>query len=135
MDWVFRVEDGGLVRPDPGSARPQLKEALEDCVPSLSPVGVEPQLSTYWIDHVLSGLTSERSAQAVIASGNAWSLIRSGDEVRVRFDYGDEGDEDETVAVAELSDGLRAYREAVVRAIEAGHELDDRWWAQQNPWD
>ena len=135
MDWVFRVEDGGLVRPNPGSAKPQLKEALDDCVPSLSPVGVDPQLSTYWIDHALSALTSERSAQARIASGNAWSLIRSGDRVRIHFDYGDEDDEDETVSVAELLDGLSAYREMVVRTIEEGHELDGRWWAQKNPRD
>ena len=133
VEWVFHAERGGLVWPDPGATRPELKQALEDCVPSLSAAGVEPQLSTYWIDHALSGLTSGRSADAVIASGDAWSLIRSGDDVRVQFDYGDEDYEHETVPVAELVAGLTAYREAVVRAIENGHELDGRWWAQKNP--
>ena len=133
MEWVFHVEPGGLVWPDPGPARPQLKEALEDCVPSLSPVGLEPQLSPYWIAHALRGLSYARSGDLVIASGNSWSLIRSGEDVRVHFDYGDDDDEDETMPVAELVTGLTAYREAVVRAIENGHELDGRWWAQKNP--
>jgi hypothetical protein len=131
VDWVFHVETGGLVWPDPGSAGPRLKQALEDCVPSLSPAGEEAQLSTYRIDHALSSLTSGRSAVEVI--GDAWSVTRSGDDVRIHFDYGDEGDEDETVGVAELLAGLKAYREAVVRAIEGGHKLDGRWWAHKNP--
>jgi hypothetical protein len=86
-----------------------------------------------WIDHALSRLSLGQSADAVIATGNAWSLIRSGDDVQIHFDYGDEGDEDPTVTAAELVAGLTAYREAVVRAIENGHKLDDRWWAQKNP--
>jgi hypothetical protein len=106
---------------------------LEDCVPSLSPAGLKPQLSPYWIDHAISGLSAQGSDDRVFASGNAWSLIRSGGEVRVRFDYGDQEDDSETVPVAELVAGLAAYREAVVGAIKEGHELDDRRWAQKNP--
>jgi hypothetical protein len=132
MDWVFHTERGGLVWPNPGPARPELKEALADCVPSLSPVGTKPRLSPYWIDDALSNLSSGPS-DGTIASGDAWSLIRSGDEVRVHFDYAGEGYEDETVPVVELVAGLLAYREAVVRAVEGGHELDGRWWAQRNP--
>ena len=133
MNWSFHVEPGGLVWPEPGAHGPQLKDALWDCVSSLSPRGQEPKLSTYWIDRALTGLSSGRSGDFVIASGNAWSLLRSGDEVVVRFDYGDEDDEHETVPATELVAGLTAYREAVVRAIEDGRQLDDRWWAQRNP--
>jgi hypothetical protein len=133
VEWAFYVEHGGLVWPDAGPTRPELKEALEDCVPSLSPVGVEPQLSLYWIDEALSALLSSRSGDLVIASGNAWRLTRSGDEVRVHLEYDDENEEHEMVPVAELVAGLTAYREAVVRAIEGGHELEGRWWAQKNP--
>ena len=135
MEWSFRVERGGLVWPDPGPNSPQLKTALEDCVPSLSPNGEDARLSTYWIDHALQGLTAPAQPDdAVIASGNAWSLIRSGDQVRVRFDYGDEDDVSEVVPVAELVAGLTEYRAVVVGAIESGHELDRGWWAQKNPW-
>jgi hypothetical protein len=116
VEWVFHAEHGGLVWPDPGATRPELKQALQDCLPSLSAAGAEPRLSTNWIDHALSGLTSGRSADAVIASGNAWSLIRSGDDVVVHFDYRDEDYEHETVSVAALVAGLTAYREAVVLA-------------------
>ena len=133
VEWVFHLEDGRLLWPDPGPARRELKEALEDCVPSLSPAGAEPQLSPYWIDHALSGLSSGESADTVIASGNAWSLIRSGDDVRIHLDYGDEDDEDPTVRVVELVAGLTAYREAVVRAIEDGHKLDGRMVGTEEP--
>jgi hypothetical protein len=118
-----------LVRKHPSSSR----LPLQDCIPSLSPASQEPKLSTYWIDHAISALSSRRSGDVVIASANAWSLIRSGDDVRVHFDYGDENDDHEAVPVAAFVAGLTAYREAVVRAIENGNELDSRWWAQKNP--
>jgi hypothetical protein len=86
MPWSFYVEPGGLVWPDPGRERPGLKEALRDCAESLSPVGTAPELSTYWIDRILAGLSHEATAP-VIASGNAWSLVRDRDEVKARFDY------------------------------------------------
>jgi hypothetical protein len=134
MNWSIDVEPGGLVWLDPGGARPQLKEALQDCVESLSPAGTTPSLSTYWIDHVLAGMSDEAPAESVIANGNAWSLLRSGDTVTVRFDYGEENKEDrETIPVDELVAGLNAYRDAVLEALEAGHRLDGRWWAQRNP--
>ena len=135
MEWSFRVERGGLVWPDPGSNSPQLKSALEDCVESLSPNGEDARLSTYWIDHALQVLLAPTQPDdAVIASGNAWSLIRSGDQVRVHFDYGDEADVGEVVSVAELVAALTKYRAVVVSAIESGHELDRRRWAQRNPY-
>jgi hypothetical protein len=134
MTWSIDVDPGGLVWLDPGGSNPQLKEALQDCVESLSPAGTTPSLSTYWIDRALAGLSDQASGEAVIANGNAWSLIRCGDTVTVRFDYAEEAEEDrETVPVDELVVGLSAYRNAVLRALEAGHRLDERWWAQRNP--
>ncbi len=134
MKWSVDVEPGGLVWLDPGRMRPQLKEALQDCVESLSPAGTAPNLSTYWIDRVLAGLSDGAPAESVIASGNAWSLVRHGDMVTVRFDYASETTEDsETIPVDELVVGLSAYRDAVLQAFEDGHRLDERWWAQRNP--
>jgi hypothetical protein len=134
MTWSIFVEPGGLVWLDPGPERPWLKEALWDCVGSLSPKGTSPSLSTYWIDRALAGLSPDASSESVIAGGNAWTLVRQGDTVRVTFDYAEDGDEDaDTVSVTDLVAGLSSYREAVLRALRDGHELDDRWWAQKNP--
>ncbi len=134
MTWSIEVEPGGLVRLDPGPERPQLKEALDDCAESLSPVGTAPSLSTYWINRVLASLSPAAPAESVIASGNAWSLVRHGDTVAVRFDYADEGEEEsETIAVDELVVGLSTYRDAVLQSIENGHRLAERRWAQRNP--
>jgi hypothetical protein len=133
MTWSFDVEPDGLVRPDPGDDRPGLKEALNDGVESLSPVGTAPALSTYWIDRALAALQAPASPGSVISSGNAWSLVRDGDDVLVRFDYGAEGEEaTATVPVDELAAGLTEYRHAVLQALDGGHILDDRSWAQRN---
>ena len=74
-----------LYGPDPGRDRPQLKEALEDCAPSLSPAGTKPVLSTFWIDRILADLRRTTPGERVIASGNAWTLLRQDDVVEVRF--------------------------------------------------
>jgi hypothetical protein len=92
MSWSIDVEPGGLVRLDPGRERPQLKQALDDCVESLSPAGTAPNLSTYWIDRALAGLSRRVPAESVIASGNAWSLVRRGEIVIVTFEYAEESD-------------------------------------------
>lgn len=111
-----------------------LKHALEDCVESLSPVGTAPSLSTYWIDRALERLSRPAASEWVVASGNAWSLVRHDDMVTVRFDYAEEGDpEGETISAAELAAELSAYRDAVLRALHGGRRLDERWWAQKNP--
>jgi hypothetical protein len=111
-----------------------LKEALQDSVASLSPVGTVPSLSTYWIDHALAALSSSAPTESVVASGNAWSLVRHGDSVTVRFEYAGEGDgATETLPVDELVVELTAYRNAVLQALQDGHKLDERWWAQHNP--
>jgi len=62
MAWSITVEPAGLVWVDPGATQPELKEALHDCVESLSPAGTAPALSTYWIDRVLAreGLNAYR---------------------------------------------------------------------------
>jgi hypothetical protein len=134
MTWSFDIEPGGLVWPNPGDDRPALRDALWDSVGSLSPAGVAPSLSTYWIDRALAALTSSAPPESAVASGNAWSLLRNGDRVVVQFDYADEGEEPaDTIPVDELSAGLTAYRDSVVQAIERGHKLDERWWAQHNP--
>jgi hypothetical protein len=135
VTWSIEIEPGGLVRPDPGPGRPQLKEALQDCVESLSPVGTEPSLSTYWIDQALAALSGSASTESVIASGNAWSLVRYGNGVAARFDYAAQGEEApaETIPVEDLVRELTAYRDAVVQALDQGHKLDERWWAQRNP--
>jgi hypothetical protein len=134
MTWSFDVEPDGLVRPDPGSDRPGLKEALHDGVESLSPVGTAPALSTYWIDQAIAGVQDPASSGSVVSSGDAWSLVRDGDTVIVRFDYAAEGEEPtETIPVEELAAGLTDYRNAVLQALDGGHTLDDRWWAQRNP--
>jgi len=135
MSWSIDLDAGGLAWLDPGEQRPQLKQALQDCVESLSPVGTPPSLSTYWIEHALAGLSRTAPAESVIASGNAWSLVRRGDLVIVRFDYAEEDEgESETIPVEELAAGLSAYRDAVLRALQDGHELEERWWAQRNPY-
>src|SRR5438093_5957255 len=135
MAWSIRVEPAGLVWADPGPSHPELKEALQDCVQSLSPAGMPPALSTYWIDRALAGLSGSGPTEAVLASGNAWSLVRRGDTIAARFDYAEEeGDLDgETIGVDELREGLTTYRDAVLEALREGHQLDERWWAQMNP--
>jgi hypothetical protein len=134
VTWSIDLEPGGLVWLDPGPDRPELKEALQDCVESLSPVGTEPSLSTYWIDHALAALSRSAPTELVIASGNAWSLVRDGNAVTARFDYAGEGEEAmETIPVEDLVAGLTAYRDAVLQALHDGHKLDERWWAQKNP--
>jgi hypothetical protein len=134
VTWSIDIEPGGLVRPDPGPDRPELKEALQDCVESLSPVGTEPSLSTYWIDHALAALSLSAPTESVIASGNAWSLVRCGNGVTARFDYAAEAEEaTETIPVEDLVAELTAYRDAVLQALHNGHKLDERWWAQRNP--
>jgi hypothetical protein len=134
VTWSFDIEPGGLVWPNPGDDRLALREALWDGVGSLSPAGVAPSLSTYWIDMALAALSSSAPPESVVASGNAWSLRRNGDRVVVQLDYADEGDEPaDTIPVDELSAELTAYRDAVFQAVESGHKLDERWWAQHNP--
>ena len=133
MTWSFDAEPGGLVRPDPGDDRPGLREALDDGVESLSPVGTAPALSTYWIDQALAALQASAASDSVISSGNAWSLVRDGDTVVVRFDYAEGEEPPETISVEELAAGLTDYRHAVLQALDGGHSLDDRWWAQRNP--
>ncbi len=134
MTWSFYVEPGGLVWPDPGEDRSELKRALDDCAPSLSPNGTEPVLSTYWIDHVLAGLTPQAPAEARIGGGNAWSLSRRGELVAVTFDHDEDGGDYDTISVDEFAAGLVAYRDVVVSAIENGHQLEGRRWAQKNPY-
>ena len=134
MAWSITVEPAGLVWVDPGATQPELKEALQDCVESLSPAGTAPALSTYWIDRVLAGLSGSASTEAILASGNEWSLVRHGDTIAVRFLYAEEGEsESETIGVDELREGLNAYRDVVLQALRDGHQLDERWWAQRNP--
>jgi hypothetical protein len=136
VDWVFDIEAGGLVWPDPGPGRGVLKDALNDCVSSLSPAGGSPGLSTYWIDRALERLGLQER-EGVIAGGNAYLLAWADDVVQVWFDfdyYDDDANEIlDTITADELVEGLLAYRHAVVNAIESGHRLDDRWWAPQNP--
>jgi hypothetical protein len=72
MTWGFEVEPDRFVCPDPGPERLQLKRALEDCVESLL-LGTPPSLWIDWIHRALAGLLP---AESVIASGNAWSLVR-----------------------------------------------------------
>src|SRR5437762_13739994 len=111
MSWRVEAEPGGLVWVDPGPGRPSLKQALHDCVGSLSPIGEPPSLSTYWVDGTLAALSPQAPTEAVIASGNAWSLVRRGDTVAVRFDYADDGEaETETISIGELIAGLSTYR-------------------------
>ena len=125
MTRSFDIEPSGLVRPNPGDDRPALRDALWDGVASLSPAGVAPSVSTYWIDRALAALASSAPRESVVASGNAWSLLRNGDRVVVQFDA-DEGDEPaDTIPVDELSAELTAYRDAVVQAVESGHKLDE----------
>jgi hypothetical protein len=133
--WSFHIEPGGLVWPDPGPESPELKEALWDCAPSLSPVGTPPKLSTYWIDHVLAGLVPMPPRDPRIGGGNEWSLVREDDTVTVSWDYAEEGEvtENETIAVEERAARLSEYRAVVLQAIQEGHELDGRRWAQKNP--
>jgi hypothetical protein len=134
MAWSIRVDPAGLVWADLGPSQPELKEALQDCVQSLSPAGMSPALSTYWIDRVRAGLSGLGPTEAVLASGNAWSLVRRGDTIAVRFDYAEEGEmEGETIGIDELREGLTAYRDAVLQALREGHQRDERWWAQMNP--
>ena len=93
-----------------------------------------PALSTYWIDRALAGLSGSGPTEAVLASGNAWSLVRSGDTIAARFDYAEEGELDgESIGIDDLREGLTAYRDAVHQALGEGHQLDERWWAQRNP--
>jgi hypothetical protein len=133
MSWRIEVEPGGLAWVDPGPDRPGLKEAIRDCVESLSPIGEAPGLSTYLIDRALSALSPTAPTEGVIANGNAWSLVRRGDTVTLRFDYAKKGEaETQTIRVGELVAGLSAYRDAVLRALRAGHKLDDRRWSQKN---
>src|SRR5438093_6846135 len=121
MAWSIRVEPAGLVWADPGPSQPELKEALQDCVQSLSPAGAPPALSTYWIDCVLAGLSGSGPTEAVLASGNAWSLVRRGDTIAVRFDYAEEGEmEGETIGIDELREGLTAYRDACPSGSQRG---------------
>jgi hypothetical protein len=134
MGWAIDVEPGGLVRVDPGPEHPELRQALNDCASSLSPIGTAPSLSTYWIDRLLGGLVIHAGGESLLANGDEWSLVRRDDTVIVRWDYGTEGEQErESIPVGELLAGVRIYRDAVERAIEDAHQLDDRWWAQKVP--
>jgi hypothetical protein len=134
MTWSFNVEPGGLVWLDPGPERPMLKDALGECVASLSPAGTSPSLSTYWVDRLLARLSADAPREAGIWNGNAWDIERRDERVIVSFQYAEQPEtEMESISVDELTVGLMAYREAIIRAVESGHQLDDRWWAQVNP--
>ena len=131
MEWTFVADVGGLVWPDPGEEAPLLKEALRDCVESLSPAGDAPTLSTYWIDRLLERCAEPRRVKSLLAQGNWWTFWLDGDVVRI----GDEDQDDlgEALLLTELVAGLKSYRAAVESRIGEGHPLEDRWWAQRNP--
>ena len=130
--WHIWTEKGGLAWADPGENRLELRSAVEDCASTLSPVGEPPRLSTYWIDHILSGL--ERPDDGDLAHGNLWVMTLRDQVVEMRMDVDPPtSDPLDVVAVDELARGLRALRGEVVGRLTAGHQLDQRRWSQKNP--
>lgn len=130
--WRIWTDDRGLAWADPGPHRPALGDAVRDCAETLSPVGESPRLSTYWIDDLLAEM--DNTEAGVIAHGNLWVLTRNGSNVEVRMDVDPIDSEPlDVVTVSDLAAALRALSEEVRSQLAAGHELDDRFWAQRNP--
>jgi hypothetical protein len=115
LDWRFR-ERAGLIEADLGSEWPGFNDALNDCVTSRAPRGYPEGLSTYWIDRTLDALAHAEPG-AVIASGNATTLIALDNAVCARSNY--EVHDDEHMPTELFSGGLRAWRAAVVGPLEA----------------
>jgi hypothetical protein len=68
----------------------------------------------------VAGLSPAAHAESVIASG-AWSLVRHGDALAVRFDYADEREsESKTIPVRELVVGLDPGPPRPARTAGAG---------------
>lgn len=134
MTWTISTDQQGLIWAHAGPEYRGFNEAMADSISALSPRGVPPSLSTYWIDHAIARIHSA-SAKA-LGGGNATSLIRVGDEVIAHSDY--ELFEDERMSVAEFLNGLELWREAVQSAIDRGATISltpgVTYWAQRNPY-
>jgi hypothetical protein len=109
------IEHGGLIwiRLEPEWVG--FTEALNDGVSALSPRGVAPAVSTYWIDHALAGVENPPGAE--VASGNSTRIIRTATGVRAESDY--EVFDGEDMPVEDFRALLEAWREKVVAQI--GH--------------
>jgi hypothetical protein len=133
-NWRIWTEPGELSRADPGADRSALRSALEDCADTLSPIGEEPGLSTYWIDRLLVEL--DHPTRSEIAHGNLWVLSIRGGIVEVRMDVDPpESPPLDAVEIQELREGLDRLRNEVVARCASGHALSPRpHWAQRNPY-
>jgi len=130
-EWRIRTEAGGLAWVDPGPDQGALRQALGDCVSTLSPRGEAPGLSSYWIDRLLDRL---EAGEGEVAHGNLWVFTLVDQAVEIRMDVDDPASEPlASVDLTTLIHGLRTLRAEVQSRIAAGHVLDDRHWSQQNP--
>ncbi len=129
------LTDGtGQVWIELGEDWPGFNRALADSVSSLSPRGMRPGLSTYWIDATLDGLTASRTTgEYRIAWGDETELVVKGQTVQARSLY--ELFETERMPRQAFEEILQAYRTAVVTAVESGATLQmDSYVPQRNPW-
>ena len=131
----LQLHDDGTVdaRLEPGWQI--FNDALADAVSSLPPRGSKEQrLSTYWIDSALDRLSRLQGAHedGMIASGNAYSILLSGDRVTAAFDYGDE-DTFEAMPIEDFVDLLERWRQRVidVQPYET-REVPETY--RRNPW-
>jgi hypothetical protein len=133
MSWTISIDAQGLVWARVGTSSPGFDEALADSISTLSPRGEPPALSTYWIDRALAGV--ESGSEKPFLWGNATRLTRSGDEVIAQSDYGLFADE--RMPVSEFVEGLKTWREVVLRAIREGGAISlaagVTFWPQRNP--
>jgi hypothetical protein len=114
---------------------PIFNEALADSISSIPPRGSkERRLSTYWIDGALARVSrARRSADpAKIASGNAYSILVSGEQAIAVFDYGDD-DTRESMPLDDFVRLLEDWRERVTE-IQRTETREVPETYRRNPW-
>lgn len=111
VEWRFEEREDQLIEADLGPNWSGFSEALNDAVSTRAPRGHPSGLSTYWIDRTLESLGGASQPGAVLASGNATSLIHDGRFVVAHSDYDLWGDE--RMSVDDFVSRMEAWRAAV----------------------
>jgi len=122
VEVEFCVRKDGRVDAKLVGEWPIFNDALEDSISSVPPIGADGSgASTYWIDVAHRGVqrAREQEREAPFTWGNYTELSLVGETVIARYDYADEEEPADELAMIEFITVLEQWRERVVESARA----------------